>query len=259
MTAPADNAGRAVFDEAYLPLLTEAHLADYQSVMTARQGTSLIKPGLGRRERIRLELSAPDGTAQTMFLKRYAQSAAAEQEWRAVSAVRAAGVATMEPVGMGTGPAGGFVMVTAVPGEALSRCMGDLLARHGRDEAAMTALAEGLGRLIGTLHAAGLAHRDFYTAHVVCRRRRDGFDLYLIDLARVFRPRWRKWRWWAKDLAQLKFSLPPEWAGRYWPVVRSTYEGRRGDALPRTVPPVIERRVRRLRRRCKPAGGGQGR
>ena len=52
MTAPADNAGRAVFEQAYLPLLGEAHLADYQSVMTARQGTSLVKPGLGSRERI---------------------------------------------------------------------------------------------------------------------------------------------------------------------------------------------------------------
>ncbi len=42
-------------------------------------------------------------------------------------------------------------------------------------------------------------------------------DLYLIDLARVFRPRWRKFRWRVKDLAQLHYSMPSAWVEKYWP------------------------------------------
>ena len=236
---------------AYLPLLRTAGLADYEAVMACRQGKALVKAGLGRRERIRLCLTDSQGRSQTIFLKRYGRRSPAECEWRALRAVRAAGVATMEPVGLGTGAAGGFVMVAAVPGEALSRCMNDLLARRGAEPPAMVALAEGLGRLIGKLHAAGLAHRDFYTTHVFCLEQCGRFDLSLIDLGRVFRPRWRRWRWWAKDLAQLKFSLPSAWAGSYWATVRSAYEAERGRTIPRPVARVIQWRVRQMQRRTK--------
>ena len=50
-------------------------------------------------------------------------------------------------------------------------------------------------------------------------------DLYLIDLARMFRPRWRTFRWRVKDLAQLHYSLPVNWRGRWWETLLKAYLG----------------------------------
>jgi tRNA A-37 threonylcarbamoyl transferase component Bud32 len=242
------------FDEAYLPLLRSAALGDYDSVMASQSGEALTKPGLGGRQRIRLDLPASDGEKQTIFLKRCPRCARATAEWRAIQQVREAGVPTMSAVAMGVGPAGGFVIVTCVPGYSLERGMDDLLERRGGDRSAMTGLAEGLGGLIGTLHRAGLAHRDFYSCHVFCHEREGRFDLYLIDLARVFRPRWRRWRWWAKDLSQLKFSLPQAWIDTHWPALLAAYQAACARELPPRVAATIERRVLALRRRQPKAG-----
>jgi tRNA A-37 threonylcarbamoyl transferase component Bud32 len=238
------------FNPDYEPLLRSAGLADYDSVMGTGQGTPLPKPGLGSRERIRLQLETPAGKTQTVYLKRYGANRPAEREWHAVRAVQEAGAPTMEPVGMGTGSAGGFVIVTAVPGEALSRCMDNLLVRRGADTDAMGELAAKLGRLAGTLHEAGLAHRDFYTTHIFLADPDGEMTLHLIDLARVFAPRWRRWRWWMKDLAQLKFSLPTEWAKEYWPHVRAAYVAARSTQPPRWLDVVVGLRVWRMRWRA---------
>lgn len=247
MSANGDNSkGRAIFREDFLPLLRSAGLGDYESIM-ASSGRDLVKAGLVGRKRTVLPLTGADGQVRTFYLKRYASSAPAEREWRAVEAVRAAGVPTMEPVAWGAGRQGGFVLVTAVPGEALSRCMDGWLARHA-DAAESAALAGGLGHLAGLLHLAGLAHRDFYTTHIFLHERGPTNDLYLIDLARVFRPRWRRWRWRCKDLAQLCYSLPEGWAQRHWPRVISAYVETLGEAIPARVNWAIGLRVRRMRR-----------
>lgn len=262
MSGEAQVAGQAHFEPHFLPLLEQARLADYASVMACRRGESLVKHGLEGRERIRLRLPSSDGSPVELYLKRYVSNGPASAEWSALTAVRAAGVATMEPIAMGEGPAGGFVMVTAVPGDALSRCMGNLLERFGSSPEAMAELAGGLGDLAGKLHAAGLVHRDFYTAHVFCdivrEDPRDRFDLYLIDLARVFRPRWRLWRWRVKDLAGLKQSLDPAWVQRHWPAVIAVYEKQLGRRLPAWAPWLIDFRVwmghRKTQRRLGAAG-----
>ncbi|NQU75332.1 MAG: hypothetical protein HQ546_03325 [Planctomycetes bacterium] len=261
---------RTVFNESYLPMLRSCGLAEYEAVMAYSHGEPLVKPGLGRRERIRLELNDPYGRHQTVYLKRYGDCRSAKREWRGIHAVKAAGISTMNPIAVGTGPAGGFVMVSEVGGVALSRRMAELLSRFGNDAAAMTALAEGLGALAAKLHSSGLAHRDFYACHVFIDQSKSkndpidrasrqptecncslglNFQLSLIDLARVFRPRWRKWRWWAKDLGQLKFSMDRAWVDRYWPILQSAYATGRGAKLPGLLALVIDRRVKAMRRR----------
>jgi len=250
LTEQAAHPVEVTFTHRYLSRLQRAGLGDYASIMAHRAGQSLAKPGLGGRERIRLALPTGDGADETIYLKRYPTGEPAQREWAALEAVRDAEVPTMGPLAMGTGPAGGFIIVTAVPGEALLRCMDDLLRRRGTDPAAMTALATELGHLIGSLHAAGLAHRDFYTAHVFLHERVEAMDLYLIDLARVFRPRRRRWRWWAKDLAQLKFSLPHRFSEPYWPEVWAAYVRKRGLQPPRRMGGIIDRRVRAMQRQA---------
>jgi hypothetical protein len=169
-------------------------------------------------------------------------------EFDNIRAVRAAGVPTMQEVICGQ--RGGllsrcrsYVIVTAVPGRSLEKCAEELLAA---DETAGQALAVKLGRLAAALHGQGFVHRDFYACHVFVdkehekdasstggrdarpTRARDVRDmasaggmsatleLYLIDLARVFRPRWRQFRWRVKDLAQLKYSMPVNWVNEHW-------------------------------------------
>lgn len=228
------------------PVLAEVGLTDYAAVMATRQGESLIKPGLGDRERIRLEAAG-----RILYLKRYASNAPARTEWDALQAVQAAGVPTMQPVAMGAGEAGGFIIVTAVPGDALSRRMDELLTCRGSDPVVHEGLAAQLGQLAAKLHAAGLAHRDLYTAHVFVDEVDGRLDLYLIDLARVFTPlRW-KWRWWLKDLAQLKFSLPPAWRRQHWSDIQQAYETARRTSLPWWAGCVIAVRVWRMARRMR--------
>ncbi len=249
MTTPTDRPIEAVFTPEHQAFLAAAGLGDYDAVMGTTLGEPLIKPGLGGRERIRLSLADAEGNPRTVYLKRYTTCQPAEREWQGLQAVHAADVPTMAAMATGTGPRGGFVIVGEVPGDALSRRFDELLARRGDDAAAMTALAEGLGRLIGVFHAAGLAHRDFYADHVFVNEVGDVFELYLIDLARVLRPRWRHWRWAAKDLAQLKLQLPVAWDRQYWPALWKTYGAERGTPLPRSLSGVIDRRVRRMRAR----------
>jgi len=249
MTAPTDRPIEAVFAPEHQAFLAAAGLGDYAAVMSTTLGEPLIKPGLGGRERIRLSLTDADGGARTVYLKRYTTCPPAQREWRGLQAVHAAGVPTMAAMATGTGPRGGFVIVGEVPGDALSRRFDDILARRGDDDAAMTALAKGLGGLIGTFHAAKLAHRDFYADHVFVHEAGDAFELNLIDLARVFRPRWRHWRWAAKDLAQLKLQLPDAWDRQYWPTLWDAYGAARGATPPPGLPGTIDRRVRRMRAR----------
>ena len=85
----------------------------------------------------------------------------------------------------------GYVVVAAVPGEALERCFDDCLARWDEDQ--LAAFNQALADLAARLHSAGLAHRDLYTPHIFLDETPEGPRLYLIDLARVFKPCWRKW------------------------------------------------------------------
>jgi heptose I phosphotransferase len=244
-----EQAVQVNYDPRHKPLLSAAGLGNYDAVMNTDAGKKLVKPGLGSRERIRLDLAGADGRPRTYYLKRYhGCTSPAVNEWEGVRLTRAAGAPTMEAAAMGVGPAGGFVIVTAVPGEALERCLEEFMQRRG-DPQIQTRLAESLGALLGTLHAAGLCHRDFYTSHVFLHERGGRFDLYVIDLARVFKPAWRLWRWRAKDLAQLRFSLPIGWVLDYWPAVLEAYTRTIGSAVPRRVHLAIERRVRRMKRR----------
>jgi hypothetical protein len=83
-------------------------------------------------------------------------------------------------------------------------------------------LMDGLARFVARFHAAGFVHRDLYLCHIFfdsagaamqaadCER-----AFCLIDLQRVFRPRWRGRRWVVKDLAALDFSTPADRVSRW--------------------------------------------
>jgi hypothetical protein len=242
------------FGQSILAELSAAGLDSVEGAFAYGLGQDLDKPGLEHRRRTRLEITDAKGISHELYLKRYEDEGFGRKmvrlltygsgkspgtcEFDNIVALRAAGATTMQEVICGQ--RGGlfsrcrsYVIVTAVPGRSLEKCADELLAS---DPAAGLALAVKLGRLAAKLHGHGFVHRDFYACHIFVNRnsegyatetqraqreekrreRGDDFDLYLIDLARVFRPRWRKFRWRVKDLAQLKYSMPVGWVKEQW-------------------------------------------
>lgn len=191
---------------------------------------SLIKPGLGTRERWRWRLG-DDGASQTVFVKRYRRPGWREQ-WdrilrqsashsracwefeRSVELVGAA-IGAPRPVAFVEEMAGALerrsaVLLESVRGEAFDRAWcalhaaGAPICRGWRRHD----LTRRLARFVAAFHGTGLCHRDLYLCHVF-------LDLgdaagppafALIDLARAHRPRIRRGRWLIKDLSQLDAS-----------------------------------------------------
>ena len=70
-------------------------------------------------------------------------------------------------------------------------------------------LIETLAPIVRRLHDRGLFYRDLYWNHLFATSLTEG-AIRLIDVERVFRPRWRRRRWIVKDLAGLVSSWPRE-------------------------------------------------
>ncbi|MBL7133742.1 MAG: hypothetical protein ISS78_06560 [Phycisphaerae bacterium] len=248
-------------------VLREAGLDTVEGAFAWQGGTDLDKPGLGTRRRTRLVLAGGDGAEHELYLKRYGveppgqrvrrlltygRRSPARIEYDNVRAAGAAGVATMGAVACGDemgllAARRSFVIVTAVPGDALERCGEVYLAA---DAARGAELAEKLADLVGALHAAGAVHRDLYAAHVFLHEGPEGAELYLIDLARMFTPpRWRRFRWRVKDLAQLKYSMPRDWVADHWEAFCQRYFARAGVDNAGRYAAAIDRKVGEMRRR----------
>jgi hypothetical protein len=193
----------------------------------------LSKAGLGGRQRWRWELPADDGGAPlVLYVKRYAgggwqglwdrvlrQAARGSRgrwEFEQSGRLRSAAIPAPPAVAFAEDMAGvlerrSVVILAAVPGDGLDRVWRAAvargapltrgLARHG--------LAVRLGRFVSAFHQTGTCHRDLYLCHIFAELDESGQRpprFTLIDLARTFRPRWRRARWIIKDLAQLDSS-----------------------------------------------------
>lgn len=229
--------------------IRRAGLDTVDGAFACQEAADLAKPGLAHRRRGRVILHDETGLRHEMYLKRYASESLAVRlrrwrmygfgggpagvEVRNIERVAGLGIATMRAAAWGWqgGPLGAkrsYVLVTGVPGEALSRVEQGPIA--GKTDLARR-MTEALADLARTLHVGGLVHRDFYASHVFLEETLQGPKLYLIDLARVIAPRLRRWRWIVKDLAQLRYSMPEEWRNNWWRDFLGWY---RPGASPRT-------------------------
>lgn len=263
------KAGEGI-DPAILAAVRRAGLDTVKGAFAFGGGAELSKPGLGYRQRTRIELRDEHGRTHRLYLKRYAREplgqwlrrrvtygwdvGPAAVEFANIAAAKAAGVATMRAVacdeqGGCCGPARGYIIVAAVPGEALERALPSFLSRHGQGDAVKRFTMK-LAALVGALHGSGYVHRDLYASHIFLDEVRDGLELYLIDLARMFRPRWRRFRWVVKDLAQLKYSMPDGWVDAYWDVFLKACLGEKGGGAFGRFRRAIDRKVARMRRRA---------
>lgn len=213
-------------------------------------GEELIKANLGHRRRIRLTLTDIDGGEHVLYMKLYDREglaarlrrwwtygrrvSPAEVEFDNIQTARAAGVPTAQAVICDSQPGPldperSYMIMTSVPGQKLEACMDEFMDRCGGPGQALEAFTKDLAALVRKFHAAGLVHRDLYSSHVFLDDSDGRGDLYLIDLARVFRPKWRAMRWRVKDLAQLKYSQPlARWVATCWETFLRQYLGSEG-------------------------------
>jgi len=254
------------------PTLREAisreGLDSVEGAFAHRGGEDLTKPNLRHRRRTRLVLTDSEGRSHTLFLKRYdsqgtwawlrrilsghGAAGPARTEFLNIQAVRAAGVPTMQEVICGEqteccGIGRSYLLVTAAPGDALSRCGQEFLKRAKDRPQGLADFTRRLAGLVRSLHRAGLVHRDLYASHVFLDDSTGRADLCLIDLARVFRPRWRAFRWRVKDLAQLKYSMPGDWVAGHWDEFLTAYLDEPGAAV--RYHRAVDRKVAAMRRR----------
>jgi tRNA A-37 threonylcarbamoyl transferase component Bud32 len=217
--------------------IAEHALDSVDGAFAYRSGEDLDKPGLGHRRRTRLQVRDEENRTWELYLKRYGKASLwtrlkrlvsfrrgfceAEHEFETVRQLRQAGVPTMRQICWDAeydllGVVRSFLIVTAVPGEALERCGEDFLQANIKNPKVLEAFTDELVYVVRRLHESGFVHRDLYASHLFLHDREGQIRIFLIDLARAFRPRWRRFRWRVKDLAQLKFSMPWIWVTLYW-------------------------------------------
>ncbi|MCE5277072.1 MAG: lipopolysaccharide kinase InaA family protein [Planctomycetaceae bacterium] len=258
-------------DHTLLEALRAQGLDSVQGAFAWQGGSDLNKPRLGHRRRTRVELTGAAGESVTLYLKRYGpesiwhalkrvlrgRSCVAVTEALNISAARDASVPTMRALAWGqeTGllPRRSYLLVSAVPGDAMERCFDGFLARSSPEM--VEAVTVELARVVHRLHAAGYVHRDLYAAHLFLHESDGGCDVYLIDLARMFRPpAWRMRRWIVKDLAQLQYSMPAPWVQQWWPVFMNHYALGRGGRERTALEAAVEAKARGIRRRQRRRG-----
>lgn len=232
VSLPGD--GRGFVQREWQPVFAQAGLVRVEDFFSVR-GDSLSKPGLGKRYRARLEVTR-DGETHTVFLKRYEgestrnllqrlwedgeRSAVALREVRVACAMETVGIDTFKPLAWGWQGNWGtsqksFIVMSQVPGDSLERWLPrQNFPGASEDWRKKLQLVQQLAHFSKRLHESGWFHRDFYLCHIFVTETDGKIQLALVDLARMFRPRWRVERWRIKDLAQLNFSAPKKYFSR---------------------------------------------
>ena len=232
-------------------------------------GSNMTVSGLGHRERWSLTVTDAEGRDHLLFMKRYGPEplacrwrrwlrhgfggSPADVELAGIRAAHAAGIPTVEQAFAGGeltrfGAKRSYILLAAVPGEALEQCLEPFMDAHGLAGRQVVEFTRQLAWLVRRFHRAGLVHRDLYTSHVFMDTSGDELRLTMIDLARVFRPCWRRFRWRAKDLAQLKYSMPDRWLETYWAAFSEAYFQGTPDRVQARYQQAIDRKVRFIAR-----------
>ena len=144
----------------------------------------------------------------TLFCKlREGERRAARVEWRWLHVMPMLGLNVPQPVAFRKQGARSLVCTAQVRGRPLDALLLEI-AREGRLATAQAFLCSVVAPQVRRLHEQGLVFRDLYWNHLYATSLESDGELCFLDVERVFRPRWRRFRWVVKDLAGLLASLP---------------------------------------------------
>lgn len=254
-----------------------------ESAFSYAQAQDLTRAGLGHRSYFRIELSDHQGRPMVLYMKRYEREPLA---WRLrrlltygvgrspasveMQNVRGANEANLPTIRYAyyqeqrdiLGARRSYILLSEVPGVALEHCAKDFLSRAAGSPSQVEDFTQRLADLVARLHRSGYVHRDLYTSHIYMDNADGRMQLYLIDVARMFRPRCRVLRWRVKDLAQLKYSMPTSWVQGHWETFLQEYLRRLGVKNGRHYAARVDAKVAKMRRRigefpAAPGGTGQ--
>jgi hypothetical protein len=170
---------------------------------------------------------------------------AALAEWRWLHLLPLLGFVVPRPIAWVGTKRRSLLVAASLPGRSLDAIAVDA-ARRGQDEAVRTFVTRVVALELRRWHDKGLVHRDWNSSHLhVLGGLTDG-RVGVLDVERVFRPRWRRRRWIVKDLASFVASFPLDWSTWTWLRVLRGYLG---QALPlhRGLVAEVVRKVRRIR------------
>ncbi|MEM7201255.1 MAG: lipopolysaccharide kinase InaA family protein [Planctomycetota bacterium] len=190
------------------------------------------------------------GVAGHTLFRKLHRGRGGEREWRRLGDLAAAGVAVPARVCVARSRGASLVVMRGVAGRCLEALLGEVA---GDDPPARAAaqryVEEQVLPLLSRLHRAGYCHRDFYTGHVFAQGLGAAAGApVLIDVERVFRPRWRRARWRTKDLAALHASLPRWFSGPARLRLLRDYLGSLGP-MGRRLARAVDRKAGRMRQR----------
>ncbi|MFP4104794.1 MAG: lipopolysaccharide kinase InaA family protein [Phycisphaerae bacterium] len=251
--------------------VVDAGLDSVDGAFDAALEDRLDKPGLGTRERGFVTLRLPDASERRLLLKRFGQEKPAERarrlrtqdaslgpagnEFRNIETVRTANVPTMLPVIVGEEFSDGrhvrgYLLVTVVPGAMMECVLDRWLVENAGNPERLSELDEKLVDIVRKFHRAGLAHQDLYSCHFILNDSGDELEINLIDFGRLRQPAAGPSRWYArlKDLAQLRYSMPPRWIRRSWGTFLRSYLGCCGGIRSLWWRPAIWLKMRAIRR-----------
>lgn len=254
-----------------LEALRRERLDTVEGAFAYTGGKDLVKADLGHRRRTQFSVAVRTGQRRKLYLKRYdreglagrlrrwwrygVRTSPAGVEFDNIVTLRAAGIPTMRQILCGErrgllDAKRSYLIVTAVPGRKLEHCVSEFIDRNADRPEVLWALTHCLGVFVRKLHDTGYVHRDLYASHIFLNELDHRLEMHLIDLARVFAPKWRRFRWRVKDLSQLKYSMPrTRWSDEYWRPFMEKYLGTADEGMLRRWEKQIDRKVAGMRRR----------
>jgi heptose I phosphotransferase len=225
--------GGLVVNTRFKDILEKQGLLDPKTIFTFQKGSELYKPGLGRRFRMRFDAFMENHWIW-LYLKRVHHPRLKDQIDRILcGTVRHSGCwherTMIKQMGMCRIPApvvvayaekmafcyelASTLITQGLVGQSLEVFVPKHFVRGANLEEMLRRRrwTRQLAEMIGRFHRNGFCHRDLYLSHIFIGFKRNGDPIfYLIDLARCFKPRWRKERWLVKDLSALNFSSPEQ-------------------------------------------------
>jgi len=234
-----------IIDPEFESLLEAQGLSDLDSVFEWNQGLRLDKQGLESwRQRWRLQVQDSEGVKHILYLKRFDKPPLRRQigrwcnghssvstagiEWNNARALAEAEISVALPIAFGERMKGvweqrSFIILRQVTGESLETWVPKHIPPLYKENKRLRRRKrfDRLADYVAAFHQAGFVHRDLYLCHLFitggdkCLGELADEHFTMIDLQRVFRPRWRHRRWVVKDLAALNFSTPMELVGQW--------------------------------------------